>query len=124
MTRATLAAIVAATMVAAPLAANYSSMTPAERAEFETMVRQAWEWRAVLDGKTVDRIVEAVRVDGDRWRVRVEIAAPKLDGGTRAIQRDVFVEIKASRPSPWPYFFGGTAAGAVVAGVLCAIFSK
>lgn len=124
MTRATLAAIVAAILTAAPLAADYSSMTPAERAEFATLARQAWEWRAVLDGKTVDRIVEAVRVSGDRWRVRVEIAAPQIGGGTRAIQRDVFVEIKAERSTPWGYFFGGTAAGAIAAGVLIAIFSK
>ena len=124
MTRKTLAAIVAAFMVAAPLAANYACMTPAERAEFEIMARQAWEWRAVLDGKTVDRIVEAVRVSGDRWRIRVEITAPKMDGGSRAIQRDVFVEIRSERSTPWGAFFGVAAAGAVVAGVLCAVFSK
>ena len=124
MTRATIAATLAAMMIAAPLAADYSSMTPAERVEFETLARQAWEWRAVLDGKDVDRIVEAVRVSGDRWRVRVEIAAPKPDGGTRAIQRDVFLDIRAERSTPWGYFFGGAAAGAVVACIFCAMFRK
>lgn len=107
------------------LSGNFSSLTPTERATIETALGQAWEWRAFIEGKEDRRIVEAVNVQGENWRIRVEFAVPQLDGGRRVLVRDVLVTIKTPRPSStWPYAIGGFAVGFGFGVAFLAIFRK
>ena len=115
-----LCVLLAVAAVCTPLTADYSSLTPAERAQLLTALDQAWEYRALLDGAERRSIEDAVRVDGDRWRVRVLLEVPKKDGGFREIRRDVYVTVKATGGDvSWPWIVVSAAAG-VVAGVLIA----
>ena len=118
--RVALCVLLAVAAAYAPLMADYSSLTPVERAQLLLAVDQSWEYRAILDGAENSSIEEAVNVSGDRWRVRVLLAVPKPDGGTREIRRDIYVTIKAtSGGTSWPWLVVSAAAG-VVAGVLIA----
>lgn len=101
------------------LSADYSSMTATERTQIVTALEMASEYRYLLDGAETKRIVEAVNVSGDKWRVRIELGMKKTDGTYRYIVRDIYIDIHSKQSISWPWLVASCAAG-IVAGILIA----
>ena len=79
-----------------------------------TALGMAWEYRQFLDGYERATIEEVVKIEGEKYRVRVLFEIPKYGGGERAVRRDVYLDIRAtsSGVSPW-WIIAGLAAGFV-----------
>ncbi len=96
MKRYAIAILCLTTAVYAPLMADYSSLTQAERDALRATLSMSWEYRALIDGKDTGRIVEAVEIEPGKWRVQVAIDIPKQDGSVRTIERPVYLTLKTT----------------------------
>lgn len=115
-----LAVILILISLAVPVMADYSSLTPAEKQSLLIALGMSYEYRMLLDGADHSTILEAVRVTGNQWRIRVEISIPRQDDLPRSIIRDVWVEIKPTRSGvSWPWVVAAGAAG-ILAGIIIA----
>ncbi len=106
--------IVLIMLLATPLIADYSSLTPDELRKVKTALDMAAEYKSLLDKQEVRRIEQIVKISDTEYLVTLLLTVI-LDGKpTRDIRRTIPLTIKAESPSIWPWCVASGAAGLVL----------